>query len=65
MKVQITATTDGRYIGEVLEIETLDSIGNIMSHKDINFKITEKIINSDFITLACPNYVIKLKILDM
>lgn len=64
MKLKIITTTDRKYIGEVLEVESLSNIGDTVAYKDTEFTIVGMTIKGNIITLNCPNYIAKFKILE-
>lgn len=65
MRLKIILTTDGNYVGEILEVGSLSDLEGLLTYKDTSFRVVEKNVNGNLIILSCPNYIVKLKILDM
>jgi hypothetical protein len=65
MILKIIRSTDRKYIGEILEVESLSDLDDLLTHKDTSFRVINKMVRGNIITLSCPNYIVKLKILDM
>jgi hypothetical protein len=65
MRVKIIKSTNRSYVGKILEVEALSDIDGLLTGKDTLFRVINKVVRDNIITLSCPNYIVKLKILDM
>jgi hypothetical protein len=65
MRVKIIKSTNRSYVGKILKVEALSDIDSFFTDKDTSFRVTNKVVRDNIITLSCPNYIVKLKILDM
>ena len=65
MTFKIIATTDHKFIGEIIHRDTnnLFKIGDVIEYKDVVFPIEEIKFNGGVVTLSCSNYVVNMKVI--
>lgn len=63
MKVKIISTSDGKYEGETLHLESISDVGSDISYKGTVFELVKKTVKGNLITLYSPNYIVKLKVI--
>jgi len=65
MLLKIINTTDGKYIGELVNRESgkLFEAGEVIIYKDTEFSIDRIIVNGKIIKLICSNYIVELEIM--
>ena len=63
MRFRVISTTDGKFVGETVEAESIAGPGESLTHKDVTFEIVEISQNGAYITFYCPNYVALVKVL--
>lgn len=59
MKVKILSTTDGKHVGVSTEIENV-SVGDTLNIFNIELDISFKSLSGNVLTLASPNYIVRL-----
>jgi len=64
MKFKILETTDGKYVGETVEIKSTVSVGESIEYKGINFKIEKIKVKVQYITFYCTNYSVLAEVLE-
>ena len=63
MTLKILNTTDGKYVGEKLEIETPFESNEKLVYKGTEFTVEKVTQNGKYITLYCPNYMVVLEVM--
>ena len=62
MTLKILSTTDGKYVGEKLEIKTPFENNEKLIYKGTEFTVEKVIQNGKYITLYCPNYMVVVEV---
>jgi len=65
MKFKILETTDGKYVGEIVETQGIVPVGEDITHKGTTFKVTEIKAKGQYVTFYCTNYEVIVKVLEM
>jgi len=62
MILKILSTTDGKYVGEKLEIDNAFEQNEKLTYKGTEFTVEKVIQNGKYITLYCTNYMVVVEV---
>lgn len=63
MKLKIINTTDGKYVGDRLEVDNAFEQNEKLVYKGTEFTVEKIIQKGKYITLYCPNYMVVVEVL--
>lgn len=61
MTYLIVETTDSKYEGNRIEMDSVPSVGDLFEYRDVEFKIKELCISKNTLSLVSDNYIIVLE----
>jgi len=64
MKFKILETTDGKYVGEIVETQGIVPVGEEITHKGTAFTVEEIKAKGQYVTFYCTNYEVIVKVLE-
>jgi hypothetical protein len=64
MKLKILSTTDGKYKGEVYEVDVIPPVGSMVNYKGTSFKVEGINAKGKYTTFYCANYSVSVEVLE-